>query len=247
MALAAIKAFHHRKGLASPTNHPSIALSLAGMKRLHGKHATQAKPMTKGVLRQLLRSTFGHNRAFPPSIPLRLWRAMWFELVAFFTCSRYSDIAKLTRRHIHVSLMEVRITFASRKNDQAGSGHFAIIKATNGSFCPVAFTKQYLELIPNESMAPLLPSLNVAHPTLPATYNAMRKGQQSLLQTIGFYPCPFGLHSGRVGGSIALHNAGWSWQDIGAFGGWSPNSFMPYRYCQRATARKRQMSGGLAL
>lgn len=249
MALAAVGCFHRQKNLDNPASHQSVLVSLAGMKRLATQVSQQAQPMNKSILRSLMHhhlgAFFSRHRCDPP--PLSVWRGLWFEMIAFSTLSRFSDVRRLTRRDVTVRKESISLTFVTRKNDQNHNGHFVTLVASKGWFCPVKFTKAYLARIPLHLDTFLLPDLRMPTPTSPAQYNGIRASQKRLLKAIGVDPTPFGLHSGRVGGSVALHDKGWKWDDIGAFGGWSPKSVMPFKYCQRATTQKSLMFHDLLL
>jgi hypothetical protein len=250
MAVAAIAAFHNKAGFASPTHDPRIKLGLSGLQRSQGRIARQAEPMTRQTLRRIVRANLGgamDRRATGPEPSRQAWRNTWFEVVAFLSVSRFSDLQQVTKGDILISEGEVVILFRSEKNDKVHRGHRAVLTATGDEFCPVRLTRRYLARLPPSPGTPMLPAWRSWHrragEDLPCIkYDAMRKAQKLVVVAAGYGPEVFGLHSGRVGGSIALYNAGWDWPEIAAYGGWAPGSREPEKYTKKAMRKTRCMA-----
>jgi integrase len=250
MGLAAIKAFHVREGLPSPTDDPRVRLGLSGLQRAKGTIPRQAYPMSRSILRQIMRANLGGallRRPRGPEPARHVWRDTWFEVVAFLTLSRFSDLQMVRKGDVVVTNRDVTILFRSRKNDKVHRGHRAVLVATGGKYCPVRLTRRYLARIPAGVDTPLLPAWRssrqqVGAPLPHILYDAMRKGQKALLAKAGFNPSLFGLHSGRVGGAVALRDAGWRWEEIGDYGGWAPGSREPEKYTKTAMCQTRRMA-----
>ena len=139
----------------------------------------------------------------------------------------------------------VSISFKTRKNDQQHSGHVGYMYATGNRYCPFRLTERYLALLPSDPAGFLL--FNSRASNAPAGFNACRSQQKRLLTLIGLDPGPFGLHSGRVGGAMALEDAQFGSDLIGVVGGWALNSAMPAKYARKAMAKRRRAAQILKL
>jgi hypothetical protein len=254
MAMAAIKAFHVREALPSPTDNQLVRLGLSGMNRSLGSIPKQAFPMTKEILRRLMKVNLGgalHRHPSGKGPSLQAWRNTWFEVTAFLTVSRFSDLQLVRKGDVIVTAKDVTILFRSRKNDKTHTGHRSVMLATGDRYCPVRLTRRYLARLPPGPDTTLLPALRGkgGGGTLPPyiKYDAMRRYQGKLLTKAGFDPAKFGLHSGRVGGSCALKRAGWSWPEIAAYGGWAPGSREPEKYTKTVLNESRRMARSIPL
>jgi len=68
--------------------------------------------------------------------------------------------------------------------------------------------RQYLHLLPDDPESPLLPSFPKGRNSgLPVSYAGARKAFREALSRSGICPDGFGLHSGRVGGNVAMQEA----------------------------------------
>lgn len=250
MSLAAINAFHERAALPSPTTGPSIRLTLKGIKRIQGAVPCQARGMTKQILKRITGPVFRKvGTRLEKSIPLVDLRGAWFELIAFLTLARFSDLSRVLRSDVQISERVVSILFRTRKNDPEHGGHLVKLYPSNDGVCPIRLTKAYFVRLSHHHNAHVLPQICRGRylVSTAASFSGMRSQQKRMMTLAGLDPKPFGLHSGRVGGAITLHDSGWTWADIGSFGGWSVGSCMPEKYCKNATKRKAQMSQSLAL
>jgi integrase len=245
MAMASIAAYHERFDLLSPTRSPGVLAMLKGYRKSKGRAPIQAKAMSKGVLKKLIRKAL-KNSLRPVGEKeknLSLWRAAWLESTAFASLARFSDLQRLKRKDIVITRDSVIIKFDSRKNDATHKGHWSYLFATGGEFCPVRLTRKYLELLPKDEEGFLLPALKngLVLPSA-ATYGACRKAQYDLLKEIGENPKIYGLPSGRVGGAVHLANAGVSFELIGMMGGWALGSIMPQHYARQAEAYRGRLA-----
>jgi hypothetical protein len=255
MVAAAIKAYHELAGFASPTDDAGVARSLKSIKRLTGTPAKQAEPTTMAILVELIDKNLGFAMAKRPGANdphLTVWRNVWFEVTAFATLARFSDLQHVTRQDVLVTKESVTILFDTRKNDQGHLGHRATMYAIGGRYCPVRLTRRYLARLPDHPDTPLLPawgssksaaghSSSAALPVI--GYEAMRAAQIRIFDAAGLPGKLFGLHSGRVGGSYALFDMKWKWEEIGEYGGWTPGSRAPQNYCRQALRQQAEMFG----
>jgi integrase len=245
MAMASISAYHERFDLPSPTRSPGVLTMLKGYKKSKGRMPTQAKAMSKKVLKKFIRKTVGKSMrpAGSGNEELGQWRAAWLESTAFATLSRFSDLQRLRRKDLTITKNMVTIRFDSRKNDAVHKGHFSYLFATGGEYCPVRLTRKYLDQLPRHEDTFLLPAISNGHAKEEAaSYGACRKAQVEILKKIGEDHKIYGLHSGRVGGAVHLANAGVSFDIIGLMGGWALGSLMPMHYARQAEAFRAKMA-----
>ena len=121
----------------------------------------------------------------------------------------------------------------------------------------VKVTKEYFRKLKKEGSkdgSPVLPRMDkqgkrgfkIYH-SVPASYASCRLAFLGVLAKVGVNPEGYGLHSGKVGGVVALREAGLSWRSLADYVGWAPRSAMPERYAKGACKRKPPCSKALAL
>jgi hypothetical protein len=94
----------------------------------------------------------------------------------------------------------------------------------------------------------MLPDLSVKFKfTCPASYDACRRIQKSLLCMLDYDPAPYGLHSARVGGLKYLEDSQMSGADMNIVGGWVPGSTMASHYAKTAMAKYIRAASKLSL
>ena len=242
LALAAIAEKHVFNRLVDPTKDATIRMTVQGIQRVLGRPAVQARPITKGTLKGLIHKAIGKDLDSNGRVPASLvnWREAWRELASYLTLSRFSDLQRVRKEDITLNYESkiVAIAFKTRKNDQHHSGHVGYMYATNNRYCPFRLTERYLAMLPASQSGFML--FNTRTDGAPATFNACRSQQKRLLSLIGLDPRPFGLHSGRVGGAMALEDAQFGSDLIGIVGGWALGSAMPAKYAKKAMAKRRR-------
>jgi hypothetical protein len=251
MALAAIADMHVRHGFATPTNNPTIKMTMQGVKKRLGKPATQAKGFTKGLVKGLVRKWIGKDldsggRVVASKVS---WREAWRELTCFVSTSRVSDLQKLARKAVVIDENQGCgiLHFRTRKNDPTHRGFVSYIFANPWSrYCPVRLTRRYMRKLPSHPDTPMLPDLAKQRAHLrPVNYQASRTQQKSMLRALGCNPRPYGLHSSRIGGNKELENKKMSVEDRNAVSGWAMGSEMPGLYAQAAMVKWFQKAGFL--
>jgi hypothetical protein len=238
MALAAIADRLVALGLDKPCIVPTNRMTMKGIQRKCGKPPVSARAMSKGLVKGIVHRAIGRDidSQGRERASLTMWREAWRELICFLSLSRFSDVQRVSRKHVLVEKNSVAITFLTRKNDQAHRGHTVYLIAAPGSrYCPVMLTKIYLARLPQDPDTPMLPDLSQKLAfTRPATYNACRSQQKRLLVRMGLDPEPYGLHSARGGvcewlDGEDVDKGGWE-----IMAGWAAGSRMPEHYCKEA-------------
>ena len=242
LALAAIAEKHVFNRLTDPTKDATIRMTVQGIQRVLGRPAVQARPITKGILKGLIHKSIGKDLDSNGRVSASLvnWREAWRELASYLTLSRFSDLQRVRRQDVTLDYEKrvVAIAFKARKNDQQHSGHVGYMYESKNRYCPFRLTERYLALLPSDPLGFLL--FNTRSDNVAASFNACRSQQKRLLSLLGVDPGPFGLHSGRVGGAMALEDAQFGSDLIGVVGGWALNSAMPAKYARKDMAKRRR-------
>ena len=129
MGKAAIADKHVAMGLSDPTSSERVSMTLAGIQRLLGRPAVQARGLTKGALKGLVHKSIGKDLNGGAEASLIMWREAWRKLTCFLTLARFSDLQRVQRKHVHFDLAKKMITieFTARKNDQNHVGFKAYL------------------------------------------------------------------------------------------------------------------------
>ncbi|TRY76924.1 hypothetical protein TCAL_10145 [Tigriopus californicus] len=250
LASAAIGAVHKFHRFSNPAENQSIQCLLQGVKNLYGKAPIQRQPITKVILRDLLRHWL------TPSLQrgdLIDWRSARIESLLFHLSARWGDLSRLLIDHFQSSSKGLTIFFPKRKNDQTGRGHRVILARSSSPFCPIALTEAYFLQLGTSYRGFVVPRIRrikgVCHVdgSKPATYQSCRSEQVAALSAVGLDPSAFGLHSGRIGSTVILRNAHFDMSAIARRVGWSPNSNTVLHYAQKATAEFEAMNKALEL
>lgn len=139
------------------------------------------------------------------------------------------------------------VFFRFRKNDQVGRGHSVAIEASGSLTCVSWITRIYFKKLRKIGFSKshfALPRLDLLrngdfkhYSGEEASYASCRLAFLNSLRACGIEPAGFGLHSGKVGGVIALREGGVSWRSLSDFAGWAPGSSMPERYAASVDKR----------
>ena len=249
LALAAVAEKHVFNRLVDPTKDATIRMTVQGIQRVLGRPAVQARPITKGILKGLVHKSIGKDLDSNGAIAASLvnWREAWREMASYLTLSRFSDLQRVRRQDVTLDYEKrvVQIAFKTRKNDQLHSGHVGFMYETKNRYCPFRLTERYLALLSSDPAGFML--FNTRSAAVAASFNACRSQQKRLLALLGVDPGPFGLHSGRVGGAMALEDAQFGSDLIGVVGGWALNSAMPAKYARKAMAKRKRAAQILKL
>ena len=221
-----------------------------GARRRYITPARQSKPLTPVILKAMRLKI--ENR----SSNVRDVRTVWLAHFLFRACARFQDAARLKIGDFVRSDSGFQVNFWVRKNDQKGKGHSVRIPRSNTIFCTVQLGEDYFSRLREEGAResdwafPRMDSLKSGrvkvYKSQVATYNSCKVAFSEALVDLGIDPAGYGLHSGKVGGVVALRDSGVSWRTLSDFVGWSANSVMPERYAKGACKRSSKVEGKLS-
>lgn len=252
-ASCAISSRHKLSGFPNPCSDPRVGALCEGVKRKHFKPAKQSSPLTPPLIQKLFKFLVGKP---PGKGSIRDWRTAWLALMTFKCCARFDDVARLKVCDVSFVGGDLSVFFPSRKNDQVGQGHTVVIKPSGSFTCVVSLSRLYFKRLRRAGIRSdgyALPRLDLLrngdfkpYPGQSASYASCRLAFRLALRSCGVSPSGFGLHSGKVGGIIALRESGMSWRSLCSFAGWAPGSSMPERYAKEA-CKKLVSSGAYTL
>ena len=143
-------------------------------------------------------------------------RFLFVLLVGHAGMLRADELLSIRYKDIETSSSNMVIFIPKRKNDQHREGHYSNIKRSSKITCPVSFTEQLLDLLPdqNGSSFPVLRKIvqqrdgKVFHRKLGISYTTLR---QEFIEHLSLFVDDvkkFGLHSIKSGGASnpALRN-----------------------------------------
>ena len=140
-AASAAIAWHHTvAGFASPTGAPSVVAVVAGARRLLAAAPRRMKPFTVDLLRRLVRT-------LADSVEFEKQRLLFYSVIAFFACFRFSDMLQLKVENFTIS-DHLKIHLESSKCDQLRKGNDILLAGLPDSdFCPVSVARKFLALL----------------------------------------------------------------------------------------------------
>lgn len=122
--LSAIRYQHHQAGLPSPTDHPQVAATLAGIRRQHPYHKRQARPIY-----------FEDLTAIIEGIDNQLHRAVL--LVGWWGAFRRSELVGLNIEDLADDPQGSIVTLRRSKTDQTAAGRLVPLHYHETPVCPV--------------------------------------------------------------------------------------------------------------
>ena len=253
-AFCAISSKHILNGFENPCKDARVKALCEGAKRKFFRPQRQCKPRTAQILNDIVEKKLG-KRLKDGS--LRDWRTVWLAVISFRCCARYDDIARLRIQDFTFRNEFMLVHFKSRKNDQKGEGHTAEVTRSSAGTCVIDISKRYFKKLRREGsketdfalprMDRLVNGRFKTYFSQAASHNSCRLPFLSVLSDVGVDPGGYGLHSGKVGGVIALRNGGLSWRTLCDYVGWAPKSVMPERYAKAARKPSEKIGKLLSL
>lgn len=134
--LAAIGQAHVALGLPSPTADPAIGVLMRGIRRHNGVAQRQAKPLTRKLLRHIVRSM---------GADLLACRDRALLLLGFAGAFRRSELVALDVEDLDWSKAGLLVTVRRSKTDQEQRGRTVAIPAVSGPSCPVTALQRWLQ------------------------------------------------------------------------------------------------------
>ena len=209
-AAAAINNRHVRAGFQSPTNDPTLRMMLAGVRRQSAHPPTQAAPMTRAILDDVIR-VIERDRT-----NLVIWRTAWRMSMEFYGFLRWQEVSSLQWADIKFSGAIMELKIRKSKTDQLCRGQVVTITGHREEtlLCPIFLTKQYARQLrygPEKKEASMQPRMTAGGGPRSATkisYDTAVTDLRNLMEKAGHSSAGFTEHSGRRGGATAAAEAG---------------------------------------
>lgn len=205
--LAAIAYAHRSNGAASPTEHPAVMATMAGIRRRHGAPARQAAPISVAMLARMV-------EALPPTVAGRRDAALL--LLGFAAALRRSDLVSLDYGDLAWGHDGLTVTLRRSKTDQTGEGRqIGVPYGSRPSTCPVRTTEAWCQA-GRISEGPLFRSVD-RHGrvgTARLTPRAVNGIVAKAVASIGVDPSGYSAHSLRAGLATEAARAGVSERSI---------------------------------
>ena len=190
--LAAIRWEHLRKGYGSPTTHPGVLDTMAGIRRALGVAPSRKSPATVERVAALV--------AHIDRGTLKGKRDAALLLFGFASAMRRSELAALDLAHIEETARGLLVTVARGKTDQEGRGHQrAIPFGRSAELCPVKALRAWLDasgLEDGRVFRSITRHGRIGASLRPATVADVVK---HYAKAAGLEPAEFGGHSLRAG------------------------------------------------
>ena len=189
--LMAIRHAHAERGLATPTVAPEVKAVMRGIRRERGVAQRQAKPVTRQLLKSMVRA-MGHS--------LIDQRDRALLLLGFAGGFRRSELVALDVEDLERTEQGFVVRIRRSKTDQEQRGRLVAIPPTGGTLCPVAAIERWLSR-GKISAGPVFRRFDrggdLTRHRLEAGYvSHVLKGR---LASIGVDPKPYSAHSLRAG------------------------------------------------
>jgi integrase len=198
--LAALGKAHRACGLPDPTKSEIVRATLKGIRREQGSSQTQANPLLKEDLFELL-SAMGEA---PKDL-----RDRAFLLIGFAGGLRRSELVALDVSDIEIVRLGIIVHIRRSKTDQDGVGRKIGIPFGRGRWCPVKALERWLQTL-ESSTGPIFRRVNRHGVILPQRLSGEAVGLvlRERLADIGHSPTGFSGHSLRAGFATSAVIAG---------------------------------------
>lgn len=189
--LMAIRHAHVERGLPLPTGMEAVKVVMRGIRRERGVAQRQAKPLTRKLLRGII-------RGLESSLIDRRDRALL--LIGFAGGLRRSELVALNAEDLEQGPEGIVARIRRSKTDQEGRGRAVAVPRIGGSLCPVGALETWLKRAKIDAGAVFRRFDRYGHLTphrLDAGYvSCVVKGR---LRTLGVDPKLYSSHSIRAG------------------------------------------------
>lgn len=173
----AIRWVHKTANMLSPADHPSVEMTLDGIRRALKSAPKQAKALLANDIRSMTSSLSGDS----------VLRDRAVLLLGYFGGFRRSELAALVRSDLVFSTQGVMVTLRSSKTDQYGEGReVAIARQDDLDICPVEALEAFMASHSDDR------ALTVSPRTV---YNIVTRA----CKAAGIDPAGFSSHSLRAG------------------------------------------------
>ncbi len=189
-SLSAIKYMHAQQGLWSPTDHPQVRATLAGIKRQHPYAKRQARPFYLDDLTIALNALADSPKGL---------RDRAILLVGWWGAFRRSELVGLNVDDLTDDAQGVIINLRHSKTDQEGQGRLVPLHYHERSTCPVRALRAWTGII--EPEGPVFRQVDQWGRTgsRPLSCKTVGRVVKEAAASLGFDPKGFSAHSLRAG------------------------------------------------
>jgi len=188
--LSAIKWWHRQAGLVSPTDHPSLADTIAGIRRVESVPVRRAAPVYLDDLRAMA-ATMSDD---PASV-----RDRALLTVGWWGAFRRSELVGITAADVTDDPSGVIVNLPRSKTDQEGEGREVPLHYHDGPVCPVVSLRSWRRFY-GDAGGPVFAAVdrwgNIGGPL---TGRAVSRVVKQYAAAIGFDPAGYSGHSLRAG------------------------------------------------
>lgn len=208
-AVNALAWVHGLAGINSPTNNPVVQKTLQGLKRTLAKPVQKKKPITKGMIENIVADTNSH----PSLANIRLATAC---LLAFSGFLRFDELIHIRACDITIDGVMAKIHIPRSKTDQFRQSSEVVIARSSSKTCPVNMVERYMSMAALDKGSEQLIFRGITNtkageklrPSGGLSYTTLRELFKKKLSELGYPNEQFGLHSLHSGGATAVANAG---------------------------------------
>lgn len=188
--LSGLRWWHRQAGLVSPTDHPSLADTIAGIRRVESVSVRRAAPVYLEDLRAMA-ATMSDD---PGGI-----RDRALLTVGWWGAFRRSELVGIQGGEVTDDPRGVVVTLPRSKTDQEGEGREVPLHYHDGPVCPVVSLRSWRRLYGDDG-GPVFAAVdrggNIAGPL---TGRAVSRIVKRYAAAIGFDPAAYSGHSLRAG------------------------------------------------
>lgn len=189
--LSAIRHWHHRRDFPSPTDHPRIANTLAGITRRHAYTKRQARPLYLDDLRQAVALLDDSMKGV---------RDRALLLVGWWGAFRRSELTGLRVEDLEQHPEGILVTLRKSKTDQAGQGRQVPLHYHSAEVDPVTALREWLRVGDRVSGPVFCGVDRWGNPSgRRLSTQAVSDVVKAAAESIGFDPAGYSAHSLRAG------------------------------------------------
>ena len=198
-------------GIQDPTCNMLPRLVVEAAKRQLGRETVKKDPITPDILEKIVSSS--------DKSCLKSQRVVVICLLSYAGFLRYNEMANVRRCDIQFFESHFDLFIEKAKNDVYRDGNHVVIAKTGNITCPYKALQGYLDLaqIPADSDEYIFRNITyfkslglykLRSVQKPISYSNARDVVLKKLESLGFNPKQFGLHSLRSGAASACANSG---------------------------------------
>ena len=186
--LTAVRWWHHQAGLVSPTDHPILADTIAGIRRTEGTATRRAAPVYLDDLAAMCQTMSDDPKGI---------RDRALMCVGWWGAFRRSELVAIDTADITDDPKGIVVTLPRSKTDQEGKGRLVPLHYHDGPTGPVVTLRQWSKLVDD---GPVFRQLdrwgNIGGPI---TGRTVARVVKEYAEAVGLDPAAYSGHSLRAG------------------------------------------------